>query len=180
LAICDITCDYRGSIEFLRKFTTPDDPFWLYHPPSDKIYSSKNDEMAPECILYHPMDFLPSELPRDASLHFSTQLLPLLPDLVNDDANVPVTESTLRGEMKGAMITSHGALTPNFEYITQMRRENEEEEKHRTPVKESPEVRLMEFYAQHPTINEEIGTVLTGSQLEPSLAEKLQQLSSIN
>lgn len=32
LGICDITCDYEGSIEILRKFTDCEEPFFTYDP----------------------------------------------------------------------------------------------------------------------------------------------------
>lgn len=32
LGISDVTCDLEGSIEFLKKFTTPDNPFFVYEP----------------------------------------------------------------------------------------------------------------------------------------------------
>ena len=34
LGIGDVTCDYNGSIEWLRHFTHPDKPFWVYNPVS--------------------------------------------------------------------------------------------------------------------------------------------------
>ena len=127
LGICDITCDYKGSIEFLRKFTMPDDPFLLYNSQQDRIYSFNQEEFAQNSILYHPMDFLPSELPRDASYHFSSRLLPFLAELANNDASTPYEENPLSATMKNAMITSHGTLTPKYEYINDMRAENVKE-----------------------------------------------------
>lgn len=32
LAISDVTCDFKGSIDFLEKFTTIDYPFFVYDP----------------------------------------------------------------------------------------------------------------------------------------------------
>lgn len=32
LGISDVTCDLEGSVEFLKKFTTPDQPFYVYDP----------------------------------------------------------------------------------------------------------------------------------------------------
>ena len=41
IGVSDITCDYAGSIEFLQKFTTIEEPFVVYDPikmeTSDKI-----------------------------------------------------------------------------------------------------------------------------------------------
>ena len=69
IGVSDITCDYAGSIEFLQKFTTIEEPFVVYDPlkmeTSDKIsYAKKGD------ILFHAVDHLPAELPIEASKHF--------------------------------------------------------------------------------------------------------------
>ena len=65
MGICDVTCDLEGSIEFLDKFMTPECPFFMYDPISrdttDGIDYKKN------WVLYQAIDFLPSELPYDAS-----------------------------------------------------------------------------------------------------------------
>lgn len=37
LAISDVTCDYMGSIDFLRVFTTIDDPYFVFHPKDNSI-----------------------------------------------------------------------------------------------------------------------------------------------
>ncbi len=95
------------------------------------------------------MDFLPSELPRDASRHFSSKLLPFIPELANDDANVPFSDLGLRGEMKEAMITCHGQLTPNFAYIPALRIKNEDEQRTRTPIKDSPENQIIQFFGEN-------------------------------
>jgi len=68
------------------------------------------------------MDFLPSELPRDASQHFSHKLIDYIRELAWDDANKPFEEITINNEIKNAMETCHGKLTPNFEYIEQLRK----------------------------------------------------------
>lgn len=45
-----MTCDYEGSIEFLRKFTTPDNPFWIYNPITEEVNDGVN--YRPGSILY--------------------------------------------------------------------------------------------------------------------------------
>ena len=69
LGISDISCDLEGSIEFLKKFTTPDAPFYVYEPIQKAVY---DDLIYRENgILYLALDFLPCEVPFDASCHFS-------------------------------------------------------------------------------------------------------------
>mmetsp|Transcript_37216 Transcript_37216/g.6647 ORF Transcript_37216/g.6647 Transcript_37216/m.6647 type:complete len:84 (+) Transcript_37216:894-1145(+) len=64
--VCDISCDLNGGIEFCHKFTDPNHPFFLYDPKDDQCHDFLA-ENSHKTILYHSVDFLPSELPRDAS-----------------------------------------------------------------------------------------------------------------
>lgn len=128
LGICDISCDWKGSIEICRKFTTPEDPFFLYMPEDDRIYKLSREHVE-NSILYHSMDFLPSELPRDASQHFSNKLFEYVIELANEDPNPPFEQLTLSPDIKNGMMTCHGKMTPRFEYVTKLRKENEVKEK---------------------------------------------------
>lgn len=145
LGICDISCDYKGSIEICRKFTTPEDPFFLYNPCDDRIYKLVQEHVQ-NSLLYHSMDFLPSELPRDASQHFSNKLFNYIIELAQDDPNLPYESLTLNPEIKNSMMTCHGELTPKFQYITKLREEKAHEVK---VVKEM-------------SIDEEIANIISG------------------
>lgn len=125
LGICDISCDYMGSIEICRKFTTPEDPFFLYNAQDDRIYTLVQEHVR-DSLLYHSMDFLPSELPRDASNHFSNKLFDFVVELARDDPNIPFEQQNLNPDLKNGIMTCHKKLTPNFEYITELRKKNEE------------------------------------------------------
>ena len=61
LGVCDISCDFQGSIEFLKEFTSIERPFYVYNPAKDSVV---HDDMAAPGILYHAVDHLPSECPR--------------------------------------------------------------------------------------------------------------------
>lgn len=50
LGIADVSCDYKGAIEFLTKFTEPDKPFFMYDPISEKIVADD--------IIYKPGQLL--------------------------------------------------------------------------------------------------------------------------
>lgn len=58
-------------------------------------------------------------------MHFSRLLKGWIPDLVRSDASLPIEEQNLIPELKRAVITSNGRLTPNFEYIEKLREQNE-------------------------------------------------------
>ena len=46
---------------------------------------------------------------------------------MKSDASKHLDEQNLIPELKRAVVTSNGKLTPNFEYITQLRQKNEME-----------------------------------------------------
>ena len=125
IGICDISCDEQGSIELLRKFTSIDEPYYVYDTASDAIHEGE-EGMSAEGILFHAVDHLPSELPADASAHFGNALLPLLPQLAASDGALPWAEQTdLPEALRGAVITAHGQLTPRYKYIASLRAANE-------------------------------------------------------
>lgn len=49
----------EGSIQFLRKYTTPDQPVYYYEPKAETIHD-EFDPKSPLDIMYMSIDFLPS------------------------------------------------------------------------------------------------------------------------
>jgi saccharopine dehydrogenase (NAD+, L-lysine forming) len=73
--IGDITCDPNGSIECTHKGTAIEDPVFVYHPFDRKpVMGFKGEGM-----LVMAVDILPSELPRESSIAFSTAFLKYIP-----------------------------------------------------------------------------------------------------
>ena len=65
-------------------------------------------------------------MPKEASNHFGSKLLPFVERVVKSDFSKPFTEqSDLPAEIHGAVITCHGKLTPDFAYIAKLREANE-------------------------------------------------------
>jgi alpha-aminoadipic semialdehyde synthase len=77
-AVIDISCDVNGSIEFLSRTTTIEKPFFSYIADEDLVV----DEIIPRGIMMMGVDILPSELPKDASIHFGDCLINLLSHLL--------------------------------------------------------------------------------------------------
>jgi alpha-aminoadipic semialdehyde synthase len=69
MGVCDISADYDGSIEFTRKFTSIEEPFICFDVMKDDFYDKIN-EANEDCILFHSVDHLPAEMPKEASNHF--------------------------------------------------------------------------------------------------------------
>jgi alpha-aminoadipic semialdehyde synthase len=69
MGVCDISADYDGSIEFTRNFTSIEEPFICFDIKKDEFYDKINDAND-DCILFHSVDHLPAEMPKEASNHF--------------------------------------------------------------------------------------------------------------
>ena len=69
LGVCDISADYMGSIEFTSRFTTIENPFLLYDPIQETFHEKMSD-MTEHSILFHSVDHLPAEMPKEASNYF--------------------------------------------------------------------------------------------------------------
>ncbi|MCF8261204.1 MAG: hypothetical protein K9J12_10550 [Melioribacteraceae bacterium] len=111
--VADISCDINGSIEFTEKVTEPDIPGFVFNPINDSI----KDGFEGEGIVNIAVDNLPTELPRDASVEFSTALYKFLPGIFNADFDESFQDCNLPEEIKRAVIVYKGELTPNFEYL---------------------------------------------------------------
>ncbi|KAI9552494.1 hypothetical protein GHT06_022860 [Daphnia sinensis] len=117
LAICDISADPGGSIEFMNECTTIDNPFCLYDAEQHKDTKSFKGPG----ILVCSIDNMPTQLPREATDFFGDLLLPHIFDVLQSDATRPFEEHKFSSVIEGAVITSNGKLTKNFEYIQDLR-----------------------------------------------------------
>ena len=121
LAVADITCDVKGSVEMLQKSTTIEQPFFVY----DGVTGEMSDRVEGDGVLMLGVDNLPAEFPRDASTHFSSKLKPFIEALASNDNDVPLNDNVaLPPELLNACITSEGELTANFAYIDKLRQAN--------------------------------------------------------
>lgn len=123
LGVCDITCDADGSVP-TRQFASIEQPFHLFNAMTEQVSTS----MDGPGVMFHAVDHLPSEVPREASEHFGDCLLPFLPSLVAERAPVhPGPSSSLPGyddmpmPIRGAIVAEGGALARDFRYIQQLR-----------------------------------------------------------
>lgn len=126
MGISDITCDIDGSIEFLQKCTTIENPFFTIDPITN-IMRDDFKEMSENSILYHAVDHLPAEFPIDASKHFSDKLTPFIPNILASKYPCELeealflesinTEDSLTPEIFNACETWNGKLLPNYEYL---------------------------------------------------------------
>ena len=74
--------------------------------------------MAENDILFTSVDHLPAEMPREASNHFGSKLMPFVEAVVRSDISRDFAEqSDLPVEIRNAVITAKGQLTPDYAYI---------------------------------------------------------------
>jgi len=88
LGVCDISADYMGSVEFTSRFTSIEHPFLLYDPLSEEFHE-KMDEANDNTILFHSVDHLPAEMPKEASNHFGEQLFSFVKAVSNSNPKLP-------------------------------------------------------------------------------------------
>ncbi|XP_060893053.1 alpha-aminoadipic semialdehyde synthase, mitochondrial [Labrus mixtus] len=117
LAICDISADTGGSIEFMIECTTIDKPFCMY----DADQHIDHDSVEGNGILMCSIDNLPAQLPIEATEYFGDRLFPYIWEMLPSDATRSLDEEDFSPQVRDAVITSNGVLTPKFEYIEKLR-----------------------------------------------------------
>ena len=113
--IGDISCDIEGSIEFTSKATEPDVPCFTY----DALQDQWDDGVQKTGIAVMAVDILPSEIPKYSSEHFSRTLKNYLPELSLADFRQPLDKLELSPDLKRAIITHRGQLTPDYQYLSE-------------------------------------------------------------
>ncbi|XP_022066877.1 alpha-aminoadipic semialdehyde synthase, mitochondrial [Acanthochromis polyacanthus] len=124
LAICDISADTGGSIDFMNECTTIDKPFCMY----DADQHIDHDSVEGNGILMCSIDNLPAQLPIEATEYFGDRLFPYIWEMLPSDAARPLDEEEFSPQVRDAVITSNGVLTPKFEYIEKLRERREKAE----------------------------------------------------
>ncbi|XP_030622605.1 alpha-aminoadipic semialdehyde synthase, mitochondrial [Chanos chanos] len=124
LAICDISADTGGSIEFMTECTTIEKPFCMY----DADQHIDHDSVEGNGILMCSIDNLPAQLPIEATEYFGDRLFPYIWEMLPSEATRPLEEEDFSPQVRDAVITSNGKLTPKFEYIQKLRERRESEQ----------------------------------------------------
>jgi alpha-aminoadipic semialdehyde synthase len=111
--IGDISCDIEGAIEATVRATEPGAPIFVYEPLSDQASAG----IAGNGPVIMAVDNLPCEFPSESSAGFSSALRDYVPAIVTADYSVPFPECRLPPEIKRAVITYRGELTPDYSYL---------------------------------------------------------------
>lgn len=129
IAICDISADPGGSIEFMQDCTTIDNPFYLYDAEQN---SSSDQSFAGDGFLICSIDNMPTQLPLESTDMFGDLLFPYIMDIARSDASKLVQDEDYTNVVKSAIIASNGRLQPNYGYIQDLR-EKQETVKYKRP-----------------------------------------------
>jgi alpha-aminoadipic semialdehyde synthase len=111
--IGDISCDIDGSVEATAKVTDPSNPTFVWDPATDKAV----DGWEGDGPVIMAIDFLPAELPRDASVYFSNVLKEFVPAITLADYGVEFDHLALPEPIKKAVVLHRGKLTPDYQYL---------------------------------------------------------------
>lgn len=111
--IGDVTCDIDGALACTTRSTTPDSPIYVY----DAKTGETADGVAGNGPVVLAVDFLPCELPVDASEYFSGTLTPFMPALGRADFSGKLEDSGLPPELQRAVIVYKGRLTEPYKYL---------------------------------------------------------------
>ncbi|XP_071082800.1 alpha-aminoadipic semialdehyde synthase, mitochondrial-like [Haliotis cracherodii] len=117
VALCDISADPGGSIEFMKECTTIDSPFCLY----DAEQNMETESFAGDGVLICSIDNMPAQIPREATDFFGSLLLPYVKDMLKSEAKHSFEEYDCSPVVRNAVIASNGSLAPNYEYIDVLR-----------------------------------------------------------
>lgn len=72
-------------------------------------FYEKINQYNSNCILFHSVDHLPAEMPKEASNHFGEKLFPFAKAVASSDPTKPYEEmNDLPPEIKKAVICAHG------------------------------------------------------------------------
>lgn len=119
--IADISCDISGGIEFVNRSCTIDDPFFYTDASGNEVVDTKTampGTPASTGVQVMSIDILPSELPLDASKHFSGALAPYLGALIRSYQGRTSEEDREALEaLDRATIARIGKLRPKHEWL---------------------------------------------------------------
>ncbi|XP_076056603.1 lysine ketoglutarate reductase/saccharopine dehydrogenase isoform X2 [Oratosquilla oratoria] len=176
LAICDVSADPGGSIEFMTDCTTIDSPFCLYDADQNK---DTNSFKGPG-VLVCSIDNMPTQLPREATDFFGSLLLPYMYDILKSEATTQFDPNEFSHEVSGAIITSNGSLTPNFEYIADLRQQSRSRHKAAVDmaVKEKKVLVLGAGYVAEPMVEYLARDKNIGIYLGSALRDEADQVAS--
>lgn len=131
LLVSDLSCDVRGSMEFLERTTTIESPCFQYDPHlQHEVPATGHHHHRRGTVTVMGVDILPAELPRDSSEHFGKAVLQLLPELMAALRREAIPHDNMTARRRGVdphqlepglyqscITTDDGQLMPSYQYL---------------------------------------------------------------
>ncbi|KAI8803017.1 Saccharopine dehydrogenase-domain-containing protein [Cladochytrium replicatum] len=105
-SIADISCDINGSLEFMDRASSIDQPFFMYDPMTDSVHYNPEGNG----VQIMSIDNLPTEMPLEASEYFSNALFPFVREMIHDNFDHPVVKRAIISELDGKLVGRHAHL----------------------------------------------------------------------
>lgn len=116
LGIADISVDIEGSLEFVKRSSTIDTPFFLLDPHNFTETHITDSQPGDGKIMMMTVDNLPAELAHESSNHFSEALSPLIKDMINGDSTPAFDRAIIT--QNGHLRQKHQHLQANLDSIS--------------------------------------------------------------
>ncbi|KNZ48930.1 uncharacterized protein VP01_531g11 [Puccinia sorghi] len=115
--VTDISCDFYGSLEFVDRATTIEDPYaYFKYDQNPSIMTGSQWADLDTKLQLISIEILPSELAKDASEDFSAAILPYMTSLIESKlAENGVKHPELLHELENGMICGEGKLMPQHQ-----------------------------------------------------------------
>uniref|UniRef100_A0A1I7X9Y8 AlaDh_PNT_N domain-containing protein n=1 Tax=Heterorhabditis bacteriophora TaxID=37862 RepID=A0A1I7X9Y8_HETBA len=134
------------------------------------------------------IDNMPAQMPIEATEQFGNLLYPYMMDMLNCATDQHFDRLVCRDEVKGAIITTDGRLTPNYEYIAELRSSKTAASSHKSRVMGVDDKKVLllgagmvsgpfaDFYSKQPKVQL---TVATESRHDGQKLASSENISSI-
>ncbi|UYV78979.1 AASS [Cordylochernes scorpioides] len=99
---------------------------WVPHELSERKQERRLVAFSGPGVLVCSIDNMPTQLPREATDFFGDLLFPFVADFLRSDATKPLEDHKFSPIVNNAIIASNGQLTPNFQYIQELRKTSKE------------------------------------------------------
>lgn len=114
--IGDLSCDIGGGIEITSHATTSRDPVYTYDHAGD----CETNGLAAHGVTVLAVDNLPTELPRDASHGFSSQIREYAYNVATCGLAQGEESSGVQAEVRRGLVTHDGRLTRRFAHLSRL------------------------------------------------------------
>lgn len=112
LYITDISCDWKGSLEFVDSATTIDNPTYQFNASTGERFQ---DPGTPRTTQISAIEIHPSQLPYDSSIQFSASILPYVESLLNDPTSSG--DGELEQGLRRATLVENGQCVERFRHL---------------------------------------------------------------